>query len=212
MSHNSYKIGANEPTALSVLQARVEDMQNVSTSGLATNDVLTYNSSTQTWSNQAPVSVVTNTIMIGRGESDAYSNCGVSVAAGNVICFYDSSALNSISGATLNYTAGTSWVQSFTLPAGTYYITAQTVFAFSASGYLAFRCTSTGGTIYSSLAVIGANLSAYGGAGTTLQGVAVLASTTTLRIVIADLSNVSTAANQGNVPSESGVLFIRKVA
>lgn len=211
MSHNAYKIGTVEPNAQSVLSARVEDMQNVSTSGLATNDLLTYDSSTQTWTNEAPSSNA-NAIMIGRGESDSYSNLGISIAVGNIIGFYDSNALNSISGATINYTSGTSWVQSVTLPSGTYYITAQTVFVFSASGYMSFRCTSTGGTIYSSLAVIGTNLAAYGGAGTTLQGVAVLTSTTTLNIVAVALSNVSTASNQGNIPSESGVLFIRKVA
>ena len=209
MSHNSYKIGSAEPNALSVLSARIEDMSNVSTSDLAINDVLVYDSATQTWSNQGSIS---NAILIGRGESNAYTNCGISVAVGNAICFYDSAPLNSIAGATINYATGTSWVQSVTLLAGTYYITAQTVFVFSASGSLAFRATDTSSTIYSSLAVIGASLSTYGGASTTLQGVAKLTGTTTLRVQIAAMSNVSTAANQGNTPAESGVLFIRKVA
>lgn len=213
MSHNSFKVGTAEPTALGVITPRVEQLANVAVSGVATNDILQYDADTDTWSNTPTVppsaSNTSPIILIGRGESNDYANSGYTTAVGQRVGFYDTAPINTITGATLNVTTGTSWVHSVTLPAGKYVLTAQVYPVFSTSGLWALRWLA-GASVYSSLAAVGTALGTYGGASSTLIGQAELTSTTTLWVQVVGSSGLS--ATQGTAIAENGVLYIRKIS
>lgn len=60
-------------------------------------------------------------IYIGRGETQTYAGTlNPSTNLTTAFEFYDSNPINTISGASFTKRAGTNWIQSFTLPAGSY--------------------------------------------------------------------------------------------
>lgn len=62
-------------------------------------------------------------IYIGRGETQTYAGeLNPTSSWTTNFEFYDSNPINTISGASFNKRAGTNWIQSITLPAGTYEI------------------------------------------------------------------------------------------
>lgn len=213
MSHNTLKVGASEPNAQSVIVPQLAELSNVVITSPLTNDLLAYDSGTEQWSNQAYTPATpANTapmILVGRGEANDYANSGYTTAVGQRVCFYDTAPVNTISGAVLNNTAGTSWVHSVELPEGKYTLIAQTYPVFSSSGVFAYRAQ-VGATIFSSLAAVGASLASYGGTASCLLGQIETATTVTILLSVAASSGV--AASQGTEMSQNGVLFIRKVA
>lgn len=213
MSHNTLRVGSSAPNAQSVISPQLTDLANVVVSSPQANDLLAYDPSTQTWSNQAytPPSPANTAplILVGRGELDDYANSGYTTAVGQRVCFYDSAPINTIDGATLNVTTGTSWVHSVTLPAGKYTITAQTYPVFSSSGVFAYRAQA-GSAVYSSLAAVGASLASYGGSASCVLGQVESLAAITIHLSIVASSGV--AASQGTEMSQNGVLFIRRVS
>lgn len=212
MSHNTLKVGTSEPNAQSVIVPQLAELSNVVITSPQANDLLAYDSGTDQWTNLAytPPSPANTAplILIGRGEADNYANSGFTTAIGQRVCFYDTAPVNTITGAVLNTTAGTSWVHSVQLPAGKYTIIAQTYPVFSSSGIFAYRAQ-VNTAIYSSLAAVGASLGTYGGTASCILGQIETVTTVTLSIIVAESSGV--AASQGTEMSQNGVLFIRKV-
>lgn len=213
MSHNTLRVGSSAPNAQSVISPQLTDLSNVVVSSPQANDLLAYDPSTQTWSNLAytPPSPANTAplILIGRGEQDDYANSGYTTAVGQRVCFYDSAPINTITGATLNVTTGTSWVHSVTLPAGKYTITAQTYPVFSSSGVFAYRAQA-GAAVYSSLAAVGASLASYGGSASCVLGQ--VESLVQITIYLNIVASSGVAASQGTEMSQNGVLFIRRVS
>jgi hypothetical protein len=146
-------------------------------------------------------------ILIGSGESNAYSNSAAStLAAGGNLFFYDSSPLNTINSATL--TGANGWYYAVTLPIGNYIVESCFNCNFSASGILRHA-------VYT-----GINKTAFGSIGDTADledggciACAYLPLTTsaTIEFKIVSSSNTDTIANQGNVVSEQSWILIRKV-
>ena len=213
MSHNTLRVGSSAPNAQSVISPQLTDLANVVVSSPQANDLLAYDPDTQVWTNQAytPPSPANTAplILIGRGELDDYANSGYTTAVGQRVCFYDSAPINTIDGATINVTTGTSWVHSVTLPAGKYTITAQTYPVFSSSGVFAYRAQA-GATVYSSLAAVGASLASYGGSASCVLGQ--VESVVQITIYLNVVASSGVAASQGTEMSQNGVLFIRRVS
>lgn len=208
MSHNTLKVGASKPNALSVIEPQLEDMSNVVITSPQANDLLEYDATSLSWNNVPIVARTAPMILVGQGEADDYANSGYNTAVGQRVCFYDTAPINTIEGAVLNVTAGTSWVHSVDLPAGKYTLTAQTYPVFSSSGVFAYRAQ-VGSTVYSSLAAVGEVLSSYGGTPSCLLGQIQTSGTVTLLFSVVASSGV--AASQGTDMSQNGVLLIRKV-
>lgn len=153
------------------------------------------------------VTAGTPLILIGAGESNAYSNSSATGLGANTnLYFYDSSPLNTISGATLTGSSG--WYSSVTLPAGEYIIESCFNCDFTASGILrhAIRMSS--------------NRTAYGSIGDTADledGGCIaftyidISSATSVDFRVVSSSNTDTVANQGNTVSEQSWVFIRKI-
>lgn len=144
-------------------------------------------------------------IIIGRGESDAYSNSGAtSLASGQVLRVYDTSPVNTITGATI--TSSNNWISAITLPTGFYIVRAFFGAVFTASGELQVNFNSQ--TSYGS---IGASAQARdNGAGITSGRMIVNLATSTIALYSRGATNVDTVANQGNTPAEESYIIIEK--
>lgn len=212
MSHLTNKIFGNSPNINGEFPNKaITDLPDVPASP-TDGQFLTYNSITQSWDATTlnlAAGGVTNTIILGQGELDDYANSGKSFSAGQLIAFYDTNPINNISGAILNYVAGTDWIESITLPAGSYDINAQAGCQFSALGHVTFTCRQS--TVRrSNRAVIGEGASLlYAGSSTIALGYIVLTAPTLVSVVIEAASNV--AATQGTWPSQRNTLSIRKL-
>ena len=155
----------------------------------------------------ATVTAGTPVILIGSGESNAYSNSAASnFNVGSLLYFYDSSPLNEIDGATL--TGSNGWFSSITLPAGKYIIEACFNCVFSASGLLRYAIRlSSNRTTYGSIGD-SADLEDGGCIACTYID---LSSSSTIDLRVVSSSNVDSVANQNNIVSEQSWLLIRKI-
>lgn len=207
MSHNSLKISGKEPAVNGDVLLGVADLSDVT-------GTPTLGQSLQ-WdgSNWVPATVGGSAsysyALYGRGESDDYSNYGVTPSAGNTWGFYDSSPHNSIS-SSVTFNTSSGWLTSITLAAGKYVLTAGTGCVFSSTGYLALTLKNTStATYYGATASIGANVSTYGAASGVVHATIDTASSITIGVYITAVSGLS--ATQGNTPSEQGFLLIQQV-
>jgi hypothetical protein len=209
MSHNKITVANQNPDSAGNVSIDISNMSDVNVSSPADNQVLQYSTSASEWQNQT-LSLGSGLLVIGQGESNAYSNSGASSMSGDVY-LYDSSPVNTL-GATITKYLATDWVTSITLPAGSYFAQLTYRVEFSASGYFNFGLTdSTGTTEYTTKAYIGEDRTTIDNAASTAIGYFELASSTTIVIYNNDLSGVDTVANQGNTPSEFSTLLIRGV-
>lgn len=207
MSHNSLKVSGKEPAAngdITLVVADLSDVQGTPTSGQS----LQWDGSS--W---VPVTIgvaaVYSYALYGRGESNDYSNYGVTPSAGNTWGFYDSSPHNSIS-SSVTFNTSSGWLTSISLAAGKYVLTAGTGCVFSATGYLALTLKNTGSaTYYGATASIGANVATYGAASGVVHATIDTGSSITIGVYITAVSGLS--ATQGNTPSEQGFLLVQKV-
>jgi hypothetical protein len=210
MSHNKVKVAGKSPSQTGDITVNLTDLDDIS--GTATTDqYLQYDGS-----NWSPVDAAAGSnvefIFIGQGESDAYSNSphGTGAfSATSALYVYDTSPQNSITGATINKTGD--WITSIELPAGKYAVTFQTLLEFSASGYAVYSFYN-GTTRLTASGVIGTNRGSYSGAGDLAYGIINLTATTTINPRMTALSNVDTGSNQGNTPSEHGLIIIEKLS
>ncbi len=219
MSHNKIKVAGQEPDAGGSISVDINNLNNVNITSIADDQVLQYDSSSSQWKNEtlSGSTATVQYIQIGQGESNAYSNSGLTtISADDQFRLYDSSPQNTIVGATVTNYSSTNWIQYVTLPAGSYQMIAQTRVEFSASGYFVYRLVSdpTGTPVdIGPYAVIGENADNYAqGVSSTLQSYFTLASSSNVGFQVHAVSNVDTVANQSNTVSEFSYLFIEKVA
>lgn len=206
MSHNKIKVGTASANRDGNVDISISDLSDVTLTSPSNNQVLKYNGSA--WINEA-AGGGGEMIIFGQGESSAYSNSPAgSFSAGQTIYAYDTSPVNTISGATLSTT--NNWLNSFTLPSGEYLLCAIVACEFSASGYLGFAYYA-GSTLSSHVGFIGDNVTSYDGAAGFIQSYIELSSSTTLNLEIQSSSNVDSVSNQGNTVSEATQIVIIKL-
>lgn len=218
MSHNKLKIGTAVPNANGELTVGLNDLSDVSAASPATDDLLQYNSSTGEWSNAVVAGASAGYIWIG-GKANDYSNSPASsLAAGQTVYIWDNAPISTISGASISVTSGNTdiyqndWVQSITLPAGKYVIRSQTSFEFSASGYGVYQIFA-GSTAVSGYGVVGTNRGTnYGPSNSTAIAFVDISTNTTYNLEMTTSSNIETVGNQGDTPSEYGLIYIEKLA
>jgi hypothetical protein len=210
MSHNKIKVAGQEPNASGDITVAIDNLSDVSTSGVSSGEVIKYNGSS--WDTGSPPAGSPQYILVGQGESSAYSNStATALAQGDSLQIYDTSPKNTITGASLTSTSN--WIREITLPAGQYFVQCQTNVVFSASGYLLFNLAKTSDdNEISNSALIGDNSTSYAsGVASTLQSFMDLSSSETFKIRFGQSSNVASVANQGTTPSQHSFLFIMKV-
>ena len=223
MSYNNTKINTSikPDSSGNITVNTLDSLNNVTISSISNDHALKYNGST--WVNGTMPSSSKEYIFIGEGSTQAYSDSGASgditVSSPNhVIRVYDSSPINTISGASFAYkdnSSSTNWVISITLPAGKYNVIAQTKFEFdNENGLVAYNITtsdtSTSGWL-TAIAVTGHKPNLYEGSASTLQSCFELSSATTVYFRMDDYDGVETVANQGNTPSENTYIYIEKL-
>ena len=219
MSHNKIKVAGQSPNTNGEITVAVNNLSDVNITSIADNQILQYDSASSQWKNEnlSGDTATVQYIQVGNGESNAYSNSGLTtINADDEFRLYDSSPQNTISGASFTKYLSTHWVQYVTLPAGKYQCIAQTRVEFSASGYFVFRLVKDIDTSPADIgpyAVIGDNSDSYAqGVSQTLQAHFELSSSSNVGFQVHAVSNVDTVANQGNTVSEFSYLFIEKVA
>ena len=217
MSHNKIKIGNKTPNANGVITLELNDLNNVNASSPSNTQLLKYVSASSEWQ-AADESSITSTIkyiLAGQGESNAYSNStsDTSITTSHVLGIYDTSPLNTITGATFTKQSGTDWIKSITLPAGKYQIWLTYRVEFSASGAFLFAVYS-GSTRITNFAGIGETLTSagYGGIPSVVQAIIDLSSTTTIQLKPAGTINIDTPSNQGTIPSQYSSIYIEKLS
>ena len=215
MSHNKIKIGTAEPNASGVISPSITDCSDVSGTP-SDGQILQYSSGSWTPQTISSASAVSY-IFWGHGESENYDESpATSIGAGDVIYIYDSNGINTISGASISSTTSTGtgggeWLDSVTLPAGTYRISLTCLPTFSASGYLAFAMYEST-TARTSIGTVGALVTSYSNGGAVATSSYTFTSSTTLSPKVTAASNVDSVANLLTSISESTTLFIEKLA
>ena len=212
MSHNKIKVGSATPDANGDVTLNLDSLSDVSGTP-STNQYLQYDGSGWT-----PVSASASSevefIFIGHGESDAYSNSPHGTGAftsTSDLYVYDTSPVNTITGATI--TSSSNWISSITLPAGNYLVSGQTLLEFSSSGYALFSFHDSSNTRLSQSGLVGTDRSTYNGAGDLAYSIIELSSQTTIKLKLqATSGTLENGTNQGNTPSEHGLIIIEKLS
>lgn len=211
MSHNKITVASQSPDASGNVSIDVANMSDVNVSSPADNQVLQYSTSASEWQNQT-LALGSGLLVLGQGDSNAYSNSGASSMSGAVYLYAPSSSIVNTLNATITKYPTTDWVTSITLPAGSYFAQLTYRVEFSSSGYFNFGLTDTTGIIeYTTKAYIGEDRTTIDNAASTAIGYFELASSTTIVIYNNNSSGVNTVAAQGNTPSEFSTLLIRGV-
>jgi len=211
MSHNKITVAGQKPDVNGDVSVNVENLSDVSGTP-STNDYLKWSGTA--WEPTANASLTTGVghIFIGQGESDNYSNSphGTgSFTAGDQIYFYDSSPVNTITGATITSSSG--WVSSVTLPAGDYLFNVKTLFEFSATGYGAYAVYENT-TKWTSYGVIGENRGGFSGSSDISMGIIQLSTSKTLVFRVGTFLNIDTGTAQGTTPSKHNFIYIEKLS
>jgi len=211
MSHNKITVANQSPDSAGNISIDVTNMSDVNISSPIDNQVLQYSTAASEWQNQT-VSIGSGLLVLGQGDSNAYSNSGASSMSGAVYLYAPLSSIVNTLGATINKYSSTDWVTSITLPAGNYQAMITYRVEFSSSGYFNFGLTNTAGTTeYTSRAYIGEDRTTIDNAASTALGYFELTSSTTVILHNNASSGVATVASQGNTPSEFSTLMIRSV-
>jgi hypothetical protein len=215
MSHNKITVQGQNPDSsgnVSLSSLDIGDLNNVTVTTPSSDEVIKYDGAG--WVNSAAPAGSAEYILIGQGESSAYSNSGASnVNANSFLEIYDTNPQNTITGASFVSSTATDWYTGITLPAGQYFVQCQTRVSFSASGYLVFVLANTSSYVNESAsALIGDNATGYAsGVASTIQSHINLSSSTTLGIELSYVSNLNTVANQGTDISEHTYVLIVKI-
>ena len=211
MSHNKIKVANQDPDNSGNISINVTNMSDVNISSPVDNQVLQYSSAAGgKWQNQT-FSLGSGLLVVGQGESNAYSNSGASSVSGYVY-LYDTSPVNTLN-ATINRYSTTDWITSITLPAGNYQVMITYRVEFSTSGYFNFGLidNSSISTKYSNIAYIGENRTTIDNATSTALGYFELPTSKTVAIYSSASSGVNSVSAQGNTPAEFSTLMIRSV-
>lgn len=148
-------------------------------------------------------------IAIGRGGSAAYSSSPASdLTTNSTLWLYDTAPINRIPDASISATGD--WIESVTLPAGSYVLLGYFSAIFSATGSLEFGWYN-GAAFVGNGAVIGASvISTLDGARIAMAGLT-LTSSTTLNLRAIAATNVSAIASQGTIPASESWMLIERV-
>ena len=216
MSHNNYKIGTAKQTITGAMDVNLNDLNDVNITSVSADQVLQYDSTSGEWKNEtAPASGSISYIWIGGAYSDNYQNSPAGTGAisngDTLYVFSNNEEVNTISGAAI--TKSSNWVQSFTLPAGKYFLQAQTMLEFSASGYAAYRLEDASGNRMTSYGVVGESRgTTYGPSNSLSVGYVDLSASATIDLVLKASSNVDTGQNQSTTPSAYGLIYVEKLS
>ena len=207
MSHNKFTVGSASPDTDGDVTLTIGNLSDVSVTNPSAGQSLVWSGSA--WENGSASSAA-QFMLIGQGETNAYSNAtaSASISAGDTIYLYDTSPVNTITGSTITKVSSTDWVETITLPAGNYILMATYAVEFSATGHFSFIFRNTANTALSGIGAIGENLTAIENSSGYIQGYTELGSSTTIKLCCNLLSNVATVANQGNTPSEQSSIMI----
>ena len=210
MSHNKLKIGTATQDAAGDLSVSTSDLSDVNASSPSSGQILKYDSGSSKYIN-APL-VNAQYMLIGQGESDAYSNSGLTtITTGDEFRLYDSSPINEITGASISNVGATNWIDEITLPAGRYTVMNNVRVAFTASGEFTWELYSNTATANrSGRASIGEALTSQSFSSTLISSF-VLTQTESLVLKVITVSSVDSVANQGTTPSEFSSIYIEKV-
>lgn len=220
MSHNNNKIADNDPNRQGEVSVSLGDLSDVSSTAPTSGQLIEYDSNTSSWvASNAPTGGSMGYIWAG-GKAKGYSNSpAVNTNIGSTIYIWDDAPINTIAGATVNVTSGNAsadqndWVETITLPQGEYIFRGQTQFVFSASGYAAYGWHNVN-TLFGSNGVVGESRgTTYGPSNSTASGyVTIGATTVNFSLKFISSLNIDSIANQGDRPSEFGLLYIEKIA
>jgi len=199
MSHNKLTIGTATSDRTSSLSTSLSDLDDVSSTAPNSNEFLKWSGSE--WEGGAGGGSSTGVIFIGEGSSQNYS--GTNPAVGVDVSLYDSSPINTISGASI--TPSSNWISSVTLPAGTYLFEASVALTFTTTSTATFQF-SDGSNLYGLDTKFGSTDFQTGSVNrTTLT----FTGATTITLQIASGSNLATAGvQQGTRHAERSFLSI----
>jgi len=212
MSHNKITVAGQDPSSAGDITVGLNNLSDVTISSASSDQLIKYDGSS--FVNSAAPSMSASYLLAGQGETNAYSNSGAaSIGAGDTIRIYDTSPINTITGASFTKYSSTDWIETFTLPAGNYQIISQFNVSFSASGYLGANIEDGSNNSFTYQAVIGDNASSHqAGAATSLVGYFELSASTDLHLEAKAVSNLDSVANQGNTISEQTFVLIIKLS
>lgn len=221
MSHNSIKIGSAAPNVSGEISPSISDLSDVT--GTPTDgQYLAYNSTASEWQpvTDTSVSDTVEYFVFGRGESENYSDSPETASIlsnGSTLYCYDTAPYNGITGATYSSTTSTGsgggeWLNSVTLPAGTYRINCSFLPSFSSSGYLTYAVRISGSSLITSRAGVGTSASLLAAGGGTSSGIISFTSSTVIHPYVVTQTGLDSVANLGDSISTSGVLLIERLA
>jgi hypothetical protein len=204
MAHNKIKVAGQEPDKSGDITVNVEHLDDVTITSVADNQVLQYDSGSSSWINANSSALSGGTVLfIGDGTSTAYPTGG-SALANNVDLHFYNVVYNGVSA-----TVGSGWIDSITLPAGSYLCNAVAGITFSTSnGVATYRWHDgsnffgTQGNVKDDTDTIGSSCSGYITSGSEFTISVRLNSTPT---------DENTLAAQGNRQGEYGYIEIRKL-
>lgn len=205
MSHNKITVANQNPDSSGEITVALNNLSDVNTSGVSTNQTLIYSGSAWTVSNMTSSSTM---IFVGEGAAQNYNTSGGSaISAGVSVEFYDSNTFNGISSATI--TSSSNWVSSVTLPVGNYIIQANLGITFSASsGEATYRIYVDGAAVGTTGNVGYSDLSVGSPAATYLS---VTSGTSVIDVRIITVSSANTLANQSTRQATHGYFEVRSV-
>lgn len=217
MSHNNNKIGDSSPNIQGDVTVNFGDLSDVSVNSPVDGEVIQYKSASSSWEAVSAPGGQIQYIWAG-AKLKAYSNSPATSSTSGRIYIWDDAPINTISGATINLTSGNAnadennWIETITLPAGKYMLRAQTMFEFTASGYASYYWRYSN-TYITNLGVVGENRGTNNGPSNSMtSGYYNFTQASTIQLYHYTNSNVDTVANQGNTPSEFGLIYIEKLS
>ena len=204
MAHNKIKVAGQSPDKDGDITVNVEHLDDVTITSVADNQVLQYDSGSSSWINANSSALSGGTVLfIGDGTSTAYPTGG-SALANNVDLHFYNVVYNGVSA-----TVGSGWIDSITLPAGSYLCNAVAGITFSTSnGEATYRFHDgssffgTQGNVKDDTDTIGSSAAGYITSGSEF--------TISVRLNSAP-TDVNTLAAQGNRQGEYGYIEIRKL-
>lgn len=221
MSHNSIKIGSASPNVSGEISPSISDLSDV-TGTPSNGQYLAYNSTASEWQPVTDTSV-SNTVeyfVWGRGESEDYEHspetAGI-INIGATMYIYDTAPLNGITGATYSSTTSTGsgggeWLNSVTLPAGTYRINCSLLPSFFSTGYFDYAVRIFNGALITNRASVGTQSTSLAAGGATSSGIITFTGSTTIIIYCSTRSGVDSVADLDDSISTSGMLLIERLA
>ena len=213
MSHNKFTVANQAPDSNGNVSLALNNLDDVNISTPQDNQVVLFKSASSDYRNET-FSLGNGLLVLGQGDSNAYSNSGASSMSGAVYLYAPSASTVNTIGATINKYLSTDWVTSVTLPAGKYFAQISYRVKFSTTGYFNFGLVdaSSTSTERTSKAYIGEERTTQDNAASIAFGYFELTTSTELIIHSNDASGVDSVANQSNIPSEFSTLLIREVS